>query len=51
MVLYFQIQYEFVHNAIAEALNTKDSEETEVEFGQYYWSMQEDCTILGKTIY
>ncbi|XP_060599714.1 uncharacterized protein LOC132753277 isoform X2 [Ruditapes philippinarum] len=43
------IQYEFVHNAIAEALNTKDSEVTEVEFSQYYWSMQEDGTDSSKT--
>lgn len=35
------IQYEFVHNAIVEALNTKECEVTQEQFNQYYSSLME----------
>ncbi|XP_045159787.1 uncharacterized protein LOC123525102 isoform X2 [Mercenaria mercenaria] len=43
------IQYDFVHNAISEALNTKESEVTEEQFSQYYYSMLETCQDSGIT--
>ena len=37
-----QIQYEFVHKALVEALTTKEMEISAADFCRYYWSLLED---------